>query len=74
VTDVVVVQEPSILVTVVEQPVTVGAGQPGLVGPPGPMPTDALRVSQRLSEFDTPEAKAAARINLELQWIDCGEF
>lgn len=51
----------------------------GPQGPPGPPGTGiiddtALHVSMRLAEFNTPEAKAAARANLELQYIDCGEF
>ena len=59
----------------VGQPVIqVTAAQPGLQGRPGVADPDALRVSQRLAEFNTPDAKAAARANLDLQHIDCGEF
>ena len=40
-----------------------------------PLPApDAFRVSNRFSELDTPQAKIQARVNLELQSIDCGEF
>lgn len=51
-------------------------GVPGPAGPPGSGTTDpdALHVSQRLAEFDTPTAKAAARANLELETIDGGTF
>ena len=71
-----IIHEPRIVVQV-GQP-----GLPGLPGPPGPpgppgsgtTDPDALHVSMRLAEFDTPEAKAQARANLELQYIDCGEF
>ena len=50
----------------------------GMQGPPG-APGSAvegsfLQVTNRLSEFNTPEAKAAARANLELQYIDGGTF
>lgn len=66
------------LVTVLEKT----DGQSGLVamvgvpGPPGSGITDpdALHISQRLAEFDTPAAKAAARANLELDTIDGGTF
>ena len=34
----------------------------------------ALLIANRLSELDTPEAKVAARQNLELQDIDGGTF
>lgn len=55
------------------------SGMVTLVGAPGPPGTgisdaDALHVSQRLAEFDTPAAKAAARANLELETIDGGTF
>lgn len=48
----------------------------GVPGPPGSGTYDAgaLHVSQRLAEFNTPEAKAAARANLELETIDGGTF
>lgn len=66
------------MITVIEKT----DGQSGLVtlvgvpGPPGSGTYDAaaLHVSQRLAEFDTPAAKAAARANLELETIDCGTF
>ena len=38
------------------------------------VPVGAFMVANRLSELDTPEAKAAARANLELQNIDGGTF
>jgi len=37
-------------------------------------PDEFLRVENRLSEFDTPQAKYEARVNLELQIIDEGEY
>jgi len=47
-------------------------------GPPGPPgdgnPGDYLQTALRLAEFSTPESRAAARANLELQAIDCGTF
>lgn len=52
----------------------IAVAQPGLPGPPGPPDAESLKVYNRLAEFDTPEARAAARANLELQHIDCGEF
>ena len=41
---------------------------------PGSGSTDSLLVANRLAELDTPEAKAAARANLDLQYIDGGTF
>jgi hypothetical protein len=35
---------------------------------------DALMIAARLSEFNTPAAKSAARQNLELEVIDLGTF
>lgn len=70
-TEVVIVREPRVVMTVVSPQTVVTAAQPGLPGPPDP---DVLRVSNRLAEFDTPEARAAARAHLELQHIDCGIF
>lgn len=52
----------------------VAVAQPGIQGPPGPPDTESLKRYNRLAEFDTPEARAAARANLELQIIDCGVF
>ena len=56
-------------------------GQPGPrgeIGPQGPPGASggigALAIDNRLSEFGTQEAKAAARANLELQYIDGGTF
>lgn len=48
----------------------------GPPGPPGPAGTvdGAFMIVNRLSELDTPQAKTTARINLELQAIDCGVF
>lgn len=48
----------------------------GVPGPPGSGTTDvgALHISQRLAEFNTPEARAAARASLELDTIDGGTF
>jgi len=37
-------------------------------------PDEFLRVENRLSEFDTKDAKKEARINIELQVIDEGEY
>lgn len=65
------------IITITPPPVytiTVGAAQ----GPPGPpgagTDPDALHVTQRLAEFNTPTAKQQARANLELDVIDCGTF
>lgn len=54
-------------------------GPPGPPGPPGePGPVGdaggALLTSARLAEFETEEAKAAARANLGLAVIDGGTF
>lgn len=54
-------------------------GPPGPPGPPGePGPVGdaggALLISARLAEFDTEEAKAAARANIGLSVIDGGTF
>jgi len=51
-------------------------GSPGPRGQPGPTGTDvdALHVSQRLAEFDTPTAKQQARQSLDLENIDAGTF
>lgn len=51
----------------------------GVRGPQGPgggdpAAGDFLATANRLSEFDTPAAKAAARTNLQLENIDCGVF
>lgn len=44
-------------------------------GPPGTMAEgEFLWTVRRLAEFDTLQAKAEARANLELQYIDCGTF
>jgi len=53
-----------------------GVGIQGPKGDPGDVAgaADFLRAINRLSEFDTPEAKAAARANLDLQYIDGGTF
>lgn len=51
----------------------VSVAQPGLPGSKTTDP-DVLHISQRLAEFSTPEAKAAARANLELDVIDAGTF
>ncbi len=37
-------------------------------------PDEYLKIENRLSEFDTPEAKKEARINIDLQIIDEGEY
>lgn len=42
-------------------------------GPPGPS-VPAFLIALRFSELDTPDARVAARANLELDHIDCGEF
>lgn len=71
--DTIIVIQPSapvIIETAAADPVVIEAAGPQ--GPPGP--SDALRIPNRLAEFDTPQAKVAARINLELQAIDCGVF
>jgi hypothetical protein len=58
--------------------VTVEVGMPGPPGPPGTPgsgdPGDYLQTVLRLAEFSTPEARAAARANLELEIIDGGTF
>lgn len=58
------------------------AGRQGPQGPAGPQGPQgpigdaggAFLVANRLSELPDDTAKAAARINLQLQNIDCGEF
>jgi hypothetical protein len=50
---------------------------PGPQGPPGAgvvEASDFLHVSARLGEFTTSQARIEARQNLELQYIDGGEF
>lgn len=61
--------------------ITVEVGMPGPPGPPGAPgtpgsgdPGDYLQTALRLAEFATPEARAAARANLELETIDGGTF
>lgn len=56
--------------------VTTTVGVRGPQGPGGgdPAAGDFLATANRLSEFDTPAAKAAARTNLQLENIDCGVF
>lgn len=50
-------------------------GVPGPAGPPGSGNTDDyFQTALRFAELDTPEKKADARTNLELQYIDCGTF
>ena len=51
-------------------------GVPGPKGDPGPIgdADGALLVNNRLNEFSTAQMKIDARMNLELQHIDCGEF
>lgn len=44
-------------------------GRDGIVDTAG-----ALMVTNRLSEFDSPQSKVGARTNLELEHIDCGVF
>lgn len=53
--------------------VITASGPPGPPGPPGTV-DGAFMIVNRFSELETPQAKTAARINLELQAIDCGEF
>lgn len=45
-------------------------GEPGPIGDAG----GALLVNNRLNEFSTAQMKIDARMNLELQHIDCGEY
>lgn len=63
---------------VVRQVVSVGSqgprGATGGIDTLTPADIGALAISARLSEFDTPTAKAEARANLELQNIDAGTF
>jgi hypothetical protein len=51
-------------------------GLPGLKGDSGEIANAAnfFQVANRFSELDTNEKKVAARQNLDLQIIDCGEF
>lgn len=51
-------------------------GVPGPKGDPGPIGDagGALLVNNRLNEFSTAQMKIDARMNLELQHIDCGEY
>lgn len=67
--------------TTIAEPAVIRTTLVAVQGPPGPPgtpgsgdPGDYLQTVLRLAEFDTPEAKAAARANLELQAIDCGTF
>jgi hypothetical protein len=56
---------------------TVGPqGPQGLQGPPGDVANadNFFQVANKFSELDTPQKKIDARTNLELQYIDCGEF
>lgn len=64
---------PSVTVTAPGQTV-VSVATVGLQGPPGLGANDALAIANRLSEFDTPSAKAAARANIDLETIDLGTF
>lgn len=54
----------------------INIGFDGLPASPGGGGTidGAFLVANRFSELDSPQAKAAARANLELQTIDCGVF
>lgn len=75
------------IIDVVSYPPTINLLSNGPPGPPGPQgpqglpgvvvtPADigALAVSLRLSEFESEEAKAAARANIGLHVIDGGTF
>lgn len=68
-------EQPERIVLTEEQVVVVAVGQQGPPGKPAGGESGAyLQAGLRLAEFNTPEAKAAARANLELQNIDCGTF
>lgn len=56
------------------QVVVLGAQQGPAGRPAGGESGAYLQAGLRLAEFNTPEAKAAARANLELQNIDGGTF
>lgn len=51
-------------------------GAAGIRGPKGdPVnPSDYFQTALKFAELDTPQKKADARTNLELQYIDCGTF
>ena len=61
------------VITIAEQGPPGPPGPPGEAGPVGDA-DGALLASARLAEFDTEEAKAAARANLGLAVIDGGTF
>ena len=65
--DFVVVQRPM-------ERVVVSAGYAGQRGNDGIGADTCLQISLRLAEFATPEAKAQARENLDLDVIDAGTF
>ena len=67
--------------TTISAPAVIRTTLVAMQGPPGPpgtpgsgSPGDYLQTTLRLAEFSTPEARAAARANLELQDIDGGTF
>lgn len=49
-------------------------GVPGPAGIGSVNPSDYFQTALKFSELDTPQKKADARTNLELQYIDCGTF
>lgn len=66
----------TVLVSEVSTPATIlEHGQQGVPGPPGDIFTaGGLAIMNRLSEFDTAQARSEARQNLGIEYIDAGTF
>lgn len=83
-TDVIITQLPGgeVVTTATGTSIVISTVEAGLQGPPGPQgdPGEVvgaemfLAKAARLSEFDSEDAKAAARTNIGLQYIDGGTF
>ncbi|CAN7657702.1 hypothetical protein LJR232_004970 [Aquipseudomonas alcaligenes] len=73
----VVMAQPVVIVTEPRRApaAVVATGPQGPAGAPGSgQPGDYFQVINRFGELDTEQAKAEARANLDLQYIDGGTF
>lgn len=71
-------QQSAVITQAQAQPTLLVSGVQGPIGPQGPpgsaVEGDFLQVLNYLGEFATQQQKTNARENLELNYIDCGEF
>lgn len=70
---VIISESSSIIVSTVTDSIILAVAEQG---PPGTSvnPDDYFQTMNKFSELNTPDKKAEARQNLELQYIDCGTF